>query len=438
MKKFIEVIIAWCSKHLWQSILIGVAFAGVVATSITLPIVLSNKNDTDNTETADDSETNEETNPPIVPVANTYNVSYTTNENGTIELTKSGEVEEGVEVTAVVTPKNGYALTGVYINGTLKSNTTSYTFTASSDLADSNKNIVVSATFEVVLTGISITGDNEVKSSESITLTAAPVPSNALFNDVTWSIVSGDDIISLPGTKTGNTIEVSGVNEGEAVVRAQCGTVSKEFAITVINGPIPVDSCKIVIGENSVPMIVSEPIPDGFDQEWYITETNVLLNDEITFECEDEGVSITEIDETSPAKNAFRLEDGKLICRSNSGSFNFYLRETSDTYSVYIDGTYNPIVVLTINYDSGMGNALYITGSFNDWSPNNGVIRGTWTEGNNWVFEISQPKDTHVEFKFIVNLYDGPADPEIRKEGGENRSYTFSVDQSFTLYWQED
>lgn len=93
-------------------------------------------------------------------------------------------------------------------------------------------------------------------------------------------------------------------------------------------------------------------------------------------------------------------------------------------------------VTITINYGTEMGQAVYLTGNFNNWSPNVGVIRGVWTEGNNWVFEITQPVGQQVEFKFIINLYDEPTDPAIRWEGDPDRTYTFTVDESVTLSWQ--
>ena len=43
MKKFFSTTIVWIKAHVWKSVIIGVASCAVIATAITLPIVLSNK-----------------------------------------------------------------------------------------------------------------------------------------------------------------------------------------------------------------------------------------------------------------------------------------------------------------------------------------------------------------------------------------------------------
>ncbi len=50
MKNFFSMIGAWCKSHVWQTVLIGVATVGVVATSIALPIALSHNDEHQNTE----------------------------------------------------------------------------------------------------------------------------------------------------------------------------------------------------------------------------------------------------------------------------------------------------------------------------------------------------------------------------------------------------
>ena len=45
MKNFFKKMVDWSKSHVWQTVLIGVAIVGVVATSIALPIALSNKDD---------------------------------------------------------------------------------------------------------------------------------------------------------------------------------------------------------------------------------------------------------------------------------------------------------------------------------------------------------------------------------------------------------
>lgn len=83
------------------------------------------------------------------------------------------------------------------------------------------------------LTGIDIKGESEVEVDKTVTLKAAPVPYSATLGDVTWSIKSGESYVSLPETKTGASIVVTGVAAGEAVLTATCGTFTKDFTLTV-------------------------------------------------------------------------------------------------------------------------------------------------------------------------------------------------------------
>ncbi len=83
------------------------------------------------------------------------------------------------------------------------------------------------------LTGINVTGDDEVAVGGEVTLTASPVPYSATLGEVTWSVTAGADFVALPEVKTGASIKVTGVAEGEATIKATCGEFLKEFTLTV-------------------------------------------------------------------------------------------------------------------------------------------------------------------------------------------------------------
>lgn len=61
MKKFFSAIIAWIKAHVWKSVIIGVVSCAVIATAITLPIVLSNKE-----EPASEEPSNPDVEPPTL------------------------------------------------------------------------------------------------------------------------------------------------------------------------------------------------------------------------------------------------------------------------------------------------------------------------------------------------------------------------------------
>lgn len=235
MKKFFSIIGAWIKSHVWQSVVIGVVAVAAIGCAITLPIVLSNSNDQP---TEQPSEEHKE-DPTPTPVPITYVVSKADVTNGTLTLSDSGSFEAGKEITVTATANEGYTLKNITINGETKSTKSTFIFTVSQDLADSDKKIVVGATFEekaVPVTGIEITGPEEVSVGESITLSIIFTPTGATpTGEITWYIVEGAEYISLPDTKTGNTIVVTGEFEGTGVVKASYDDLlySQEFSITV-------------------------------------------------------------------------------------------------------------------------------------------------------------------------------------------------------------
>ncbi len=83
-----------------------------------------------------------------------------------------------------------------------------------------------------------------------------------------------------------------------------------------------------------------------------------------------------------------------------------------------------------------MGKGIYFVSSLVDWDVSRG-IRGTWTEGNVWVFEIEIPANTDVEYKFVVSNYDEPTSDGAGWEAGSNRLINEAADASYALTWQD-
>ena len=93
--------------------------------------------------------------------------------------------------------------------------------------------------------GLKIEGLEEVWVGDTLVLTASALPAGATLKDeVTWSIDSGDDYVSLPEVKTGTSIEVTGVAEGTATIKATCGSLPAAYhIIEVKDSPAPSDVC---------------------------------------------------------------------------------------------------------------------------------------------------------------------------------------------------
>ena len=176
---------------------------------------------------------------------------------------------------------------------------------------------------------------------------------------------------------------------------------------------------------------------DGYD-EFTFTLAEVSDGDQLVFSKN--GLVVDAGPETGTGNNATAdTYKGNTCCKVTKGGKNLsvYLKVYADRYEVWVGQAKGDVVTVTftINYGTENGQGVYIVGDFCGWDPTKG-IRGTWTEGHNWVFEIKVPIDTVWSFKFVVNNYDEPSDSPIRWEANPNRSYTFSSDGSETFVWQ--
>lgn len=133
----------------------------------------------------------------------------------------------------------------------------------------------------------------------------------------------------------------------------------------------------------------------------------------------------------------FEISEGVLTA-GKDGIYSFYLCPEFENDQIYIaDNTPVDTVTVTLSVikDAGMGNGIYFVSSLVDWDVSRG-IRGTWTEGDVWVFEIEIPANTDVEYKFVVSNYDEPTSAGADWEGGSNRLINEAADASYALTWQ--
>ncbi len=176
---------------------------------------------------------------------------------------------------------------------------------------------------------------------------------------------------------------------------------------------------------------------DGY-KEFSFTLAEVSDGDQLVFNKN--GLVVDAGPETGTGNNATADDyKGNTFCKVTKGGENLsvYFKVYADRYEVWVGEAKGDVVTVTftINYGTESGQGVYIVGDFCGWDPTKG-IRGTWTEGNNWVFTIEMPVDTVWSFKFVINSYDNPTDPAIRWEENPNRSYTFLADGSETFVWQ--
>lgn len=80
----------------------------------------------------------------------------------------------------------------------------------------------------VAVTGVTISGETSVTVGNSITLTAAVVPTNATNKTVTWAVTSGDTFASVSSSG-----QVTGLSAGSAVITATAGGKAATTTITV-------------------------------------------------------------------------------------------------------------------------------------------------------------------------------------------------------------
>lgn len=515
MKKFFLAVIEWIKAHMWKSIIIGAAAAVVVATAITLPIVLTNKDD--DTQQEDPAEPGEPEDPgeedPIPPEPKTtYVVSVADVTGGTLSLSGSGEFEAGKEITVNATANPGFTFKTITINGETKATTTPYSFTVSGDLADANKKIVVGATFEAVIPAnpykVSetewvaafgttkpfyiadnyklVTSTTVGDSTEQGTVYVdglklkADSPTSTIYNEIIegkkYQLTYNAEYERWIRTSASKTVaddiapslQLYGENYSafafdESTSSYKCDELTYK-GVSFVNLTIKFENKQIVLASNTAlqgGQFVSSSYEFVYGGQVVDIPAYSLDPSEIDIEGSD-SVNVNQSITLSvlPLPSNFELTNN-VEWSIEEGSEYASLSDTTGT-SIEVTGEYEGTVVIKAKYGEltathsievviptatvtmtvqkhvNMGEAVYLYGDFNEWHPTVNSIRGTWTEDDNWVFEMTQPVGTEIVYKFYVDFYDDPTMTVIDLESGPNRNYTFTVDESITLEWQID
>ena len=92
-------------------------------------------------------------------------------------------------------------------------------------------------------------------------------------------------------------------------------------------------------------------------------------------------------------------------------------------------------VTLQVTKDAGMGNSVYLIGTFCEWNvASENAIKFSWSEGNVWTVEADVMTETVYVCKLVTAATDNPT--EVSWEGGENRNLTFEDGATIVLTWQ--
>ena len=103
------------------------------------------------------------------------------------------------------------------------------------------------------------------------------------------------------------------------------------------------------------------------------------------------------------------------------------------TYPRLIAPTQTVNVSFECTKDVGSGNALYIAGSFNDWTVDENS-RLEWHEGNLWSKSITLPVGETVSFKVVLASYENPTSKTWYPDS--NIEWTVpNADCNYTIYW---
>ena len=190
----------------------------------------------------------------VKPVAVT-NISITKDGN-TPATNESLEKDATLQLTATVTPDNAankevswsvsgdtsavelsknQSTSGESITVTAKASGTA-TITATSK-ANSEVKATCTVTVTVPVTGVTITSTenkNTINVNETLQLTANVTHAGADYDEITWTVTSGAQYVTISTPAKGETITVTGKSAGEATITAKVdATHSATFTITV-------------------------------------------------------------------------------------------------------------------------------------------------------------------------------------------------------------
>ncbi len=158
-----------------------------------------------------------------------HTVTISAGANGSVSPSGAQSVEEGQTLAVTATPNTGYSFSSWTVTGAGSSCTSS----ASGTFTMGTVNATLTANFsQIMVSGITVSGDATIKTSTSKTYTATVTPAGALTKTVTWSVINGT------GTATINssTGELTAGSPGTVTVRATANDgsgVYGELAVTV-------------------------------------------------------------------------------------------------------------------------------------------------------------------------------------------------------------
>ena len=158
-----------------------------------------------------------------------HTVTISVGANGSVSPSGAQSVEEGQTLAVTATPNTGYSFSNWAVTGAGSSCTSS----ASGTFTMGTANATLTANFaQIMVSGITVSGDATVKTGYSKTYTVTVTPAGALTKTVTWSVINGT------GTATINssTGELTAGSPGTVTVRATANDgsgVYGELAVTI-------------------------------------------------------------------------------------------------------------------------------------------------------------------------------------------------------------
>ena len=187
---------------------------------------------------------------------------------------------------------------------------------------------------------------------------------------------------------------------------------------------------------------------ETWTEQYYASGISVTAGAKIQFSHQ--GTPINSGIGANPGNNNAVGHSDNITVHNDSFDSTIYFQVYSDGYGIWLTGydagggagggssTDTLTASFTINYGTNSGEAVYLIGDFCSWSIT-GAIRGTWTEGNNWVMELSKAENESIAYKYVIAPSETPAtnDGITRWEKDPNHEYTFtSGNLSINDSWQ--
>lgn len=208
-----------------------------------------------------------------------------------------------------------------------------------------------------------------------------------------------------------------------------------------VNEAVTADIYIKFFDENQYSIYVGDAATVSFEK----STVNLQCNEEIGIKVNNAIGQVTYTVEPTGVVTLDEVACSSTLCKFKAGTVEGECTITAtdsygNTSTLEVKVSEAPVTIVKvtfiINYGTDMGQGVYlINEEEHGWDCTKG-IRGTWTDGNNWKFEIEREAGTTWTFKFVINDYDTPASQAIRWEADPNRTYTFTVSETVTCNWQ--